>query len=407
MRIGNMQETINLETINFLNPEWLASGRADEIFIKLRKEAPVFWNKTEQEGGFWVLTKYDDIATVLKDSHTFSSEYGNMLRVYGGRDPAAGTMMSVTDQPRHSFLRKLHSDSFNPKAVSQMKSNIHSFVCELLDQMVEGETFDFVDEIAGKVPVSVTCSLLGIPREDWSQIADLGRASLTAEDPEFRQGQDIEESLEFVNNELFTYLLDMIQYRRREPGHDLISKFIESGMLDEKEILLNSFSLLLAGTETTKYAAAGGMLALIKHAEEAERLYQEPSLMPLAIEEILRWTTPIAHVLRVATQDVQIKDTRIRAGETVTMWTASANRDEDVFEDPFRFNLSRDPNPHLAFGKGRHYCIGGNFARMELNLLFSEIVARGYRFETKGPAVRVRSNLLNGFKHIPVCMTSS
>lgn len=397
------------DSIDFRNLDLFSSGRTDAIFAKLRKEAPVYWNPTENGTGFWALSKYEDIVSTWKNTSVFSSEYGNMLRLLGGHDPSAGKMMVVTDPPRHHLLRKMHNEAVNPKKVSQMEPKVHSFVCELLDSIAEGESFDFTVDIAAKLPVSVTCDLLGVPREDWKLVADLCKASITAEDPENWHGQDAEETLAMANVEILAYLLELIHQRRRNPGHDMISMLIESRVdgsgLGDQEIALNGFSILLGGIETTKYAAAGGLLALLEHPEEAERLHKQPSLMPKAVEEILRWTTPNAHVLRVAKQDVQIRDVLIRAGQTVTLWVASANRDEDVFEDPYRFRIDRAPNPHLTFGSGGHYCLGGGLARMELNLLFSEIVARGYEIRTAGPAVRLRSNFLSGYTHVPVRFT--
>lgn len=402
--VNKLQEAGKLEKIDLMDLDLFESGRTDAIFADLRKNAPVYWNQTENGDGFWALTKYADIASVLKDTGTFSSEYGNMLRVYGVKDPSAGKMMAVTDPPRHSFFRKLHNESFSPKVVAQMKSRVHSFICELLDQAVEGEAFDFFDEIAAKVPISVTCDLLGIPREDWDHVADLCVSSLSAEDPEFWKGNSIRDTIETVNTDLYDYLMELIFLRKQTPSQGVINMFIESGKMDDTEILMNSFSLLTGGIVSTGYALAGGMLALMEHPEEAERLYRDPSLISSAVEEIMRWTSPFAHVIRVAMEDVTIRGTPILAGQSLSLWIASGNRDEDVFEEAYRFNIARNPNPHLGFGTGKHYCLGSSLARMEINLLFSEIAARGYRFELMGPAVRVRSNFLHGAKHIPVCV---
>jgi len=392
--------------IDLTDLDLFEKGMAESTFAKLRQETPIYWNSTTTGEGFWVLTRYNDIAWAWKQPKMLSSEYGNMLRLRGHKDPAAGKMMVVTDPPYHTRLRMLLNHGFTPQAVVGLEPQIHTFVCELLDQLVPGGEFDFVTEVAVKLPVSVTCKLLGVPISDWKLVADLSTSSFAAEDSEFWKGSSVEQTLASSNLEILFYFLDLIAKRRQQAQQDLVSSMIElrvnGSKLTDEEIALNCFSFLLGGNETTRYAAAAGLLALIQRPEEASRLKEHPALLPFAVEEILRWATPNLHVLRVATQDMHIRDQLIREGEMVTLWSASANRDEEVFPDPYKFDVARTPNRHLTFGVGNHYCIGANIARLELQNLFLEILRRDYSFDLVSEPSRLRSNFLSGFKHLPL-----
>jgi cytochrome P450 len=287
---------------------------------------------------------------------------------------------------------------FTPQAVASLEPKIQTFVCELLDRLVPGKVFDFVTDVAAKIPVSVTCGLLGIPGEDWAWIANLSTSSFAAEDREFWNRSSVEETLALSNIELLSYFLDLIAVRRQQPEQDLVSTMIalciDGNKLSSEEIALNCFSFLLGGNETIRYAAASGLFALIRRPEVIVRLRENHALISSAVEEILRWATPNAHVLRVATKDVRIRDQMIRTGEMVTLWSTSANRDEAVFPNPYEFDIGREPNQHLTFGIGNHYCIGASIARLELKVLFLEIVRRGYCFEVEHEPSHLRSIFL-------------
>jgi cytochrome P450 len=382
---------------------------AGSIFATLRQEAPIYWNQSATGEGFWVLSRYADIVLAWKQATLFSSERGNMLRLRGYKDPAAGKMMVVTDPPRHTRLRMLLNHGFTPQAVASLEPKIQTFVCELLDRLVPGKVFDFVTDVAAKIPVSVTCGLLGIPGEDWAWIANLSTSSFAAEDREFWNRSSVEETLALSNIELLSYFLDLIAVRRQQPEQDLVSTMIalciDGNKLSSEEIALNCFSFLLGGNETIRYAAASGLFALIRRPEVIVRLRENHALISSAVEEILRWATPNAHVLRVATKDVRIRDQMIRTGEMVTLWSTSANRDEAVFPNPYEFDIGREPNQHLTFGIGNHYCIGASIARLELKVLFLEIVRRGYCFEVEHEPSHLRSNFLSGFKHLFLKLT--
>jgi cytochrome P450 len=406
MNLEIKMDKVKLTEIDLMNLEIFAGGESDKIFAALRSESPMFWHSTAHGQGFWVLSKYEDILQAWRETKALSSEYGNMLRLQGKKDPAAGRMMVVTDPPHHTRLRRLHNSVINLKSVAAMEPFIHGFVCELLDQVETGQVFDFVEEITAKLPVGVTCQLLGIPRSDWQQIAKLSRSSFAAEDPEYWQGKSAEETLASVNLEILLYFFDLITSRRQNLGQDLISLLIEADIdgakLSDTEIAMNCFSFLLGGNETTKYAAAGGLVAFLHHPDQWHCLQQDISCLDTAVEEVLRWTTPNIHVMRVARQDITIRDQNILQGQMVTLWHVSANRDEDIFPNPYQFNISRHPNRHMTFGAGPHYCLGADIARLELKVLFREVIQRGYEIEVVGSPIRLNSNFLAGYKHLPI-----
>lgn len=396
--------------IDLTNLDLFESGEVETIFAELRQEAPVYWNPSATGEGFWVLTRYKEVASAWKQSAIFSSEHGNMLRLREYKDPAAGKMMVVTDPPRHTKLRTLLNHGFTPQSVALMEPQIHSFVCELLDQLVPNQSFDFVADVASKLPVCVTCHLMGIPRTDWKFIASLSTSSFAAEDHEFWKGASLEQTLAIANTEILYYFIDLIARRRRHPEQDLVSILaglkVNGNKLNNEEIALNCFSFLLGGNETTQYVLAAGLQALTQWTDEVSRLREDFSLMPTAVEEILRWSSPNFHVLRIATRDVSICGKNIRSGDRVTLWSASANRDDKVFSNPYKFDIGRLPNQHVTFGIGNHYCIGANIARLELKAFLLEMLKRDYRFEVVGEPVRLRSNFLSGFKHLYVRLLS-
>ena len=381
------------------------------VFDTLRREQPVYWNASAETGGFWALTRYDDVAWAWKQPKLFSSEWGNMLRLHGRKDPAAGKMMVVTDPPRHTRLRALLNQGFQPRVVEHTKLAVQLYVSDLLDLVAAKGEVDFAVEVAAKLPLCVTCDMIGIPQTDWALVADLSTSSLAGEDPEYRRPSASESALQSVNTELLFYFLDLIAQRRREPADDLVSALVDlrldGGRLSDEEIALNCFSFLLGGNETTRHAATGGLLVLMERPEEMNLLATNEACLSTAVEEVLRWTTPAMHVLRVALQDVDVGDHRIRAGQTVTLWSISANRDEAVFTEPDRFDLYRTPNRHLTFGIGNHYCIGAHIARLELRQLFRELALRQFRFHLIENPVRLRSNFLSGFKHLKLRLVDS
>jgi cytochrome P450 len=383
-----------------------ATEQADAVFDRLRRESPVYWHSAEEGSGFWVVSRYADTVEVLRRPDVFSSEHGNMLRLRGTKDPAAGLMMVVTDPPRHTRLRKLLTRAFTARVTEANRPRVRAVVAELLERVEPGAQMDFTRAVAERLPVAVACAVMGVPREDWPLMAELTHASSGAEDPEFWKGESIADTLMTANTELLAYFSDLIPGRRTKPGQDLISLLVHAEVdgehLDDAEVAVNCFSLMLGGNEATRYAAAGGLMAFIQHPGQFDLLAREPSGMALAVEEVLRWTSPTVHIMRVATRDTAIAGVPVRAGDLIAVWPGSANRDETVFEDPYRFSITRTPNRHVTFGAGCHYCIGASMARLELAALYDCLLASGLRAELAGRPVRLRSNFLRGYKHLPV-----
>jgi cholest-4-en-3-one 26-monooxygenase len=251
--------------------------------------------------------------------------------------------------------------------------------------------------------------MLGVPRQDWDLMFALGNMTLGNEDPEYQVDGSAQKTGAQAQADIFNYFMKLIGDRRANPGPDLVSALvhgeIEGDKLSDIEVLFNCFLLILGGQETTRNAISGGMDALMHNPGDRDRLARDASLMPTAIEEILRWTSPITHIMRTATRDVELRGRQIHAGDRVVIWNPSGNRDEEVFADPFRFDIERQPNDHIAFGYGEHFCLGANLARVELRVMLDELLRRMPDMTPAGAPERLRSNLVAGIKHLPVTFT--
>jgi len=394
-----------LEGINLKDPLLFEQGMPHALFRQLRYEAPVYWNEEpeEDEPGFWALTKYDDIVAVSKNPQLFSSAMGGHQISYPpglefNRATAAivGNMIGM-DPPEHNAYRRLVSPSFSASAVRKMEPTVREIVTRILDRVVPGGECEFVAEVAAELPLVVLCELLGVPQEDrrllfgWTErLTDFGN---TPDD----------QVAAFA--ELFAYGQALAERRRREPAGDLMSLMANVEMDGQRidQQLLDGFFLLLviAGNETTRNTISGGLLALIEHPDQYQLLREQPALIPTAVEEMLRWVTPVIHFRRTATTDAEIRGQTIRRGDKVVMWYPSANRDEDMFERPDVFDVRRKPNEHLAFGEGQHFCLGAWLARLELRVMFEELLRRP-TLELAGRPRRMRSYFLSGFTSMPV-----
>ncbi len=408
MRVAPSKEEI-LSSVNFMDLDQFCQVDRDQLFARLREKLPISWHAVDGdiENGFWVLTTYKDVMQAWKNTTSLSSEHGIMLRLHGKKDPGAGKMMVVTDPPRHTRLRKLHMLALNNRTVQSFEERIRRYVCYLLDSVETLPVFDFTEDVAAKLPVGITCELLGVDFEDWGLIAHLSKTSAAAEDEEFSKNSTIQETITSTNNEIFSYFLQQIRRRKKNLSEDMISHLIktkiEDDYLTEEEISLNCFSLLIGGNETTKYASVGGLYAFIQRQEEWTIFKENRNkYLSSAVEEILRWTTPVMHSMRIAKDDTHIGHHIISKGEVVTLWNNSANRDATVFHDPYTFDIRRTPNKHLAFGWGPHNCLGASVARLELAILFDEIAKRDYTFKIHEKPSLVRSNVMNGYKHLQV-----
>jgi cytochrome P450 len=398
---------MRVDEIDLMDPTLFTSPRAMEVFATLRREAPVHWYAApDGETSFWVVSRYEDVVWTLRHPELFSSEYGNILPTRPYRDPTAGLMTFTTDPPVHTRLRALFTQQLTPRLVERIRPAVSRIVSEIIEEVADGEPFDFMAHVAGRLPLAVTCGLLGVPEQDWKTVIDMTHQSHGKKDVNLVAPTTSKRGSSTSNLQLLGYYAEMVAQRRRDPGDDLVSNVVQGEVhgekLSDEEIAVNCFAITLGGYQADRNAMGGGILALIQHPDEFDRLVREPAIMPTAVDEILRWTTPTLNLARVATRDTEIAGTPIAAGDRVSAWLYSANRDESVFADPHRFDLTRQPNRHLSFGNGSHYCVGTNVARLEMGVLLSTIIERGLRPELAAEPTRIASHFQQGLMVLPV-----
>ncbi len=389
-------------------------GYPHEAWTRLRREAPVCWMEPPNYKPFWAVTKHADIIEVSKQPEKFRSAGRFILFPELGGGQSAGDMaddpplrMLVNqDPPEHRDYRGLVSKWFTPRSVRRLEARLEEITREIFDELAGEGGCDFVTTIAARQPLRMITELIGIPREQEDFVLRITNENFGIEDAEFeREGDTREERLVFIQ-EAFAFLGELLESRRREPREDLATVLAQATIRGEPVPQFELFSLLflimVAGHDTTRNAISSGLLALLEHPEELEKLRRDPSLVGLAADEIVRWTTPVNHFVRTANQDYELRGKRIREGDSVALFYASANRDEEIFEDPFVFRIDRDPNPHLGFGVGEHFCLGSYLARMDLRVFFRQLVERVESIELAGPAELLRASFVGGPKHLPV-----
>lgn len=392
-----------------------------ETFALLRREAPVWWYDWPGGRGFWCVTRHADVVSVSRDTKTFSSAQGANLEDLDEEMMAARRSMLETDPPRHTRLRGLVGPPFTPRAVKAYELALRELTREILDRALPLGEFDFVEEIAKELPIRVLARLLGTPDSDTDRLIDWGDRMIANTDPDYADVlHDSPESEAYrlvpfrspAALELFEYGHALAAERRREPRDDLVSKLVHTEIdgerLTEREFDTMFLLLVVAGNETTRQAIAHGMLALVEHPDQWERLRGDPQLAwERGADEILRWSSPVLHFRRTATADTEIRGQPIAAGDKVVVWYVSANFDEEVFEAPERFDVGRSPNRHLTFGGGGpHYCLGAHLAKLEVQVLFDELLPRLAALEVTGPVERMRTNFTNAIKRMPVRVTA-
>jgi cytochrome P450 len=383
--------------INLVDPDLYAEGDPFAAWSWLRAHDPVHRHAPTHLPAFWALTRYDDVRTVFRDARTFSSAHGILLRPREqGSDPGGGRTLALTDPPRHGQLRRIIEHWFATPSVRGLEDRMRSTVRAVIDRAVEQETCDFVTEIAARLPLYVICGLMGVPAEDHDKLFQLTCRAFGAEEALRRSAAHIE---------IMRYFVMLAARRARDPRDDLVSALatatIEGTRLSTEDVLLNCDNLLVGGTENVRLTVSGGMHAFLTHPAQWSLLVEDPGLMPGAVEEVLRFTSSATHIMRTATAPVDLRDRRIAAGDQVTLWLPSANRDEAVFEDPDRFDIRRTPNRHLTLGSGEHFCVGSLLARSQLRVLFEELAANVH-IEQTGPVRRLRSIVVHGLAELPV-----
>ena len=408
----------DLANVDVASPKVYAEGVPHSTLAALRKHDPVHWHPWPgTRGGFWLLSKHADVVAVGKDPELFSSQAGHIA--LEDREPdalAARQSLIETDPPEHTRLRKLVSYAFTRSKVKEYEDYTRRIVGDLLDKAIAKESFDWVTEISEPVPITVIISILGLPQEDAPMLIELTSEMAAATDPDYRPDPakyptDIDPRLLPFGTpaayHVFEYGRKIGEQRRRRPTDDLVSRLVHAEV-DGERLNDNEYSnffelFIFAGNETTRTGISQGILALMEHPEQLDRFAADPSLLTTAVDEILRYGTPIIYFRRTATRDTEIRGVPIAAGDRVALWYLAANFDEEVFADPRRFDVGRDPNPHVTFGRGGpHFCLGSFLARLEIRILLEEILARRVRFELTGPPVRLSSNFVNGFKSLPV-----
>ncbi|MFF4260993.1 cytochrome P450 [Streptomyces virginiae] len=388
-------------------------GRNDfwPTFTWLRAHSPVHWHPEpgSDDGGFWVLSRHRDIMKVYADSDTFSSARGMRL----GSDPAAVAavaqrMLIVSDVPHHTRLKRALHQAFGPQQMPRLEAMVEKVVGELVTEALERDELDFID-LAKQLPNRVVCAMMGIPRADWAWIGALTTDAFDSPDDEVRTN---------AHSEIFLYFIELLAERRARPGDDLVSQIAHDTLVDEgdgverplsdHEIVFNLNGVLSGANETTRYSAAGAVHMFAEHPDQWRLLrgLGQGGIAP-AVEEILRWTTPGVHALRTAVRDTEINGIPVAEGARVTLWNVSANRDEDVFADPHAFRVDRRPNRHVAFGHGRHLCLGARLARFELGALLTEMLGVLDGFELAGPVTFNSSNFTWGINALPVRLLRS
>ncbi|MDA8385760.1 MAG: cytochrome P450 [Actinomycetota bacterium] len=414
---------MRLQDVDLTDLDYFAAKQGYGMFDVLREQAPVFWNpEAAPNHGFWAVTRHEDIQKIDRDSDTFTSEkFVNLEEVDDDLMEIRRSLLE-TDGTRHRAMRKLLQRDFGAQSLKVYEDFLRGLTKVTLDAALTKGTFDFVKSVSADFPIRVLARLLDVPDNETGQLIAWGNRMIGNTDPEYADvllddaESDRYKHLPFRSPaalEVFAYGNELRRKRYGGKGDDLVSKLVnripEDGIpLNDRDF--NNYFLLLvvAGNETTRHAISHTALALIQHPDQLEILKRSPELIPDAVEEFLRWASPVYHFRRTATRDVELDGAEIRSGDKVTMWFASGNRDSAVFEDPYRFDVTRTKVDHVAFGKGGpHFCLGNALARMEIRVMFEELIPRIGAIELAGEPVRVRSNFVNGLKRLPVTIKTA
>lgn len=416
---------LTLADIDLNDPTLFEQGRAHEAFRLLRREDPISWTPaTGDVKGHFNLVRYEDVLFVSRHPELFSSERG-IVEYEPVREEDAiaaatgnGKMLITMDPPRHVKLRRLVNKGFTPRAVAAMEPHIREITNRLLDNIARKGESDFVIDVASQLPLAVICGMMGLEEDDWPLMFQLTNKVLGSGDPEYQTDvpedqRGTDEAARITGNmgtmQMFGFFAQVLQQRQAKRKDDLISILVDSEVdgdrLSDEDILWFCFLLILAGNETTRNGISGGLLSFFEHPEEKAKLLADMSLMPSAVEEVLRWVSPVTHMARVATEDTAIRHQKVAKGERVVMWYPAVNRDEAIFPNAGVFDIQRTPNDHLAFGIGEHFCLGAGFARLEMRMMFEQVFKRFPDIELSGPAERLRSTFIGGIKHLPVRFT--
>jgi cytochrome P450 len=411
-------EDVALADIDLTDLDRFDHGFPHELFTTLRREAPVWFHpptaRTPGGEGFWVLTRYADVHAAASDSALFSSQTGP------GRDGGGGTLiedlpaglsgvlLNMMDDPRHQRIRRLVTPAVSARALVLMEAELRTRAVAIVDAAAARGECDFLVDVAAELPLQAIAQLMGVPQEDRHDLFRWSDATLDYDDRDL--GEHTEKT-QAAAADMQAYGVALIGEKRSQPGDDILSAVVQAripdadgseGALSDDELLMFFNLLIAAGSETTRNSIAVGAMTLAEHPDQWDALRRDRSLLPSAVEEILRWASSTPYNRRTATAEVEVGGQTIAAGDKVTLWWASANRDGAVFADPFRFDFRRDPNPHLTFGHGAHFCLGANLARLEIRIVLDELLDRFSEIVPAGPVEWTRSNKHTGVRHMPV-----
>jgi cytochrome P450 len=411
-----------MKNISLADLDLFANGAPWDVFKQLRNEAPMHWNEEEApQSGFYSVTRYHDIVKVLRDPATFTSERFTNLEEVDAEQEEARRSLLETDGTRHRALRRILQGEFTPQAVAKYETFLRGLTATTLDKAFAKGTFDFVEEVAADFPINVLVRLLDVPMEDAGQLIDWGNRMIGFDDPEHADvliNSAESEKYRLVPFkspaalELFEYGDALAKERKGKGGNDLISRLVNTEPSDgiplsERDFHTNFLLLVVAGNETTRHTISHTMRNLIQNPDQLAYLQENPDKIEWAVEEFLRFASPVYHFRRTATKDVDFNGVQIKAGQKVVPWFASGNRDENVFENPDKMDVTRNPNEHMTFGRGGpHMCLGNALARIELRVMFEELIRRVDKVEQVGEIDYLRSNFVHGIKRFQVKVTT-
>ncbi len=402
-----LRDDLDPATLDFITPEkYEREGYPHAEWTWLRQHDPVHWTEHASCEPFWAVTKHADIVAVGRNPKDWIIE--PRIAVFTRDIPPEPTSrhLLTMDPPDHGRYRNLVSKQFTPRTVQVWEPKVQQITREILDAAAEKGDIDFVVDVSAPITIAVIALMLGVPGDDWKLLFRWTNEIIAPEDPEFQKGRTTEETADAARMEVFRYFKEIAEKRRVDPKDDILSVIVQAKLdgkpLDDFELLSYYFLLVVAGNETTRNAMTGGIQCFLDDPGEWQKVVADPACVETAIEETVRWTTPVIQFARTATRDLELRGRRIREGESCCLFYASGNRDEEIFDAPFEFRADRTPNDHIGFGRGEHVCLGAHLARLEIRAMYQQLRERLVRMERTGDAVRARSSFVGGIKHAPM-----
>jgi cytochrome P450 len=400
---------MNIDPNDLVDPvRYARHGYPHAVWTRLRAEQPVARIKADGYEPFWAITKHADVMQISAQPDRFSNAAGITLAREGAAPVPPSEMIVLIDPPKHGPMRRVVNSRFTPRAIRARNDDVDRIAADIVDQgLATGSSGDFVANVAAPFPLAVIAWIIGVPSADWELLFRWTNEVIGKDDPEFRLPDESPgQTMKRARGELHRYFERLIEERRADPRDDLVSALLQGTVggepLSHEQLLAYCELFVEAGNETTRNAISGGLVALCERPAAWEKLRSDPELLPDAVEEILRWVSPISHFTRVANQDCEVRGVQIAAGDQLALYYASANRDEEVFDDPFEFRIDRRPNPHIAFGFGEHFCMGAHLARVEIERVYRHLLARIESFELAGQVERLQSAVNGSVKRLPV-----